>query len=161
MITQHAVKALQWRKMGISFEDIQWLLEFYFNEEYPLVHVGALINNAKAYWRNEKDKALEELEDWWEGGRGRFVKLEADTTYGATDWKVHLGNVDVTFDPKDGYYQPDPDDTRNFGIVCAAEAGYDTWKEPNVVCARTPNKEWTGPGPVIKAAIKRADELGL
>lgn len=160
MITQIESKSMRWRQQGISIEDIQWLIKFYFNQEKPLSLVSAGIENARRYWRKEKDNVIEELEKWWEGDRGRFVLIEVDTRYGASDWEVQLGNVDRTFDPNDGYYQPD-EDRPNFGIVCAAEAGYDGWPNPNVVSARTPNKEWTGLAPVIKAAIKRANDLEL
>ena len=125
------------------------------------------------------DDSLNELERWWCGKdldpdneksyfrrKGRYLHLNINTTYGATEWEVVLGNCNVKH-TKDWYqdFNGDRDNIKRTEVV-AVESGTegDTNKYPNFVYASDyfgDDYGQIGLNRTIQAALAKAEELGL
>lgn len=108
----------------------------------------------------EIQDAIASLEAWKYANKGRWVEISIDNGYGATCWRVLLGNTNVT--RKEGWaFQKRKDEVG--AVVSAAECPFFEYDSipPNVVFINTEEETFPGLAKVILAALDRAREIGV
>ena len=107
--------------------------------------------------------SVEALEKWVQGHKARYVRdLGIDNSYGATCWRLVLGNTSVR--PQKGWHLERSQACIDRAEVFAAETNF--WEiegelPPNVVYAVDADsmEDWLGLAKVIEVAIERANSL--
>lgn len=108
---------------------------------------------------------IEELEAWHAREKGRYVDIRIGTTYGATCWKVTLGNVNKK--PGKDWIGSQSIINENIkkehAVVYAAEVLFIEFEgnlPPNLVIPES-SETWPGLEKTILVAFKRAEEFGV
>lgn len=104
--------------------------------------------------------AVELLEAWKNGSKGRWCNICFDGYYGS-QWQVKLGNYDVPC-PDNWLYR---ENAKEHGVAYAAEIPYfDTLGDPENVVHITESldkDDRPGLAKTIVAALERAEKLGI
>lgn len=99
---------------------------------------------------------LERLDKWWGGEKGRFVRIEQDTTYGATAWTCELGHLKGKRKvvATEVFFFTDEDGNIPYPVV--DDEGW------NVYPVAVNDKDvWCGPERVIQLALETVKKEGI